>query len=319
MQTTRKMFDLCSIDRAAGISHRTEKVSHSIRLVCAPKLMWISNCWWDGVEECYLTRLTQKSPIYVGNFFSFLFKSLSSKFLIVVVYTTFSHLRTYKKIGLCFLGPLFFYYFAVYCHLSCGSNSRISFIDGFNNDWVYISWKWLFTFFPLYAVHLVALNQTPFYGKIDGKRIRVDAREKRKQMTKEDIDIFLFQLGDTPNPELRIITSVFNKVVYRGELRKRIYYLSRRGHAIQWKSQRNESRARVTADRTLDLSHLRVSLALSSSPFFNRALRFTRVLPRNYRWIPNDSPLSRTYQFTIVSFKYIFSPFCVASPVDEIL
>lgn len=26
-----------------------------------------------------------------------------------------------------------------------------------------------------------------------------------------------FQIGDTPNPELRIITSTFNKVLYKGE------------------------------------------------------------------------------------------------------
>lgn len=28
----------------------------------------------------------------------------------------------------------------------------------------------------------------------------------------------MVQIGETPNPELRIITSTFNKVLYRGEL-----------------------------------------------------------------------------------------------------
>lgn len=34
----------------------------------------------------------------------------------------------------------------------------------------------------------------------------------------------MVQIGDTPNPELRIITSTFNKVLYRGELIYKINY-----------------------------------------------------------------------------------------------
>lgn len=33
----------------------------------------------------------------------------------------------------------------------------------------------------------------------------------------------MVQIGDTPNPELRIITSTFSKVLYRGKWKMRVY------------------------------------------------------------------------------------------------
>lgn len=35
----------------------------------------------------------------------------------------------------------------------------------------------------------------------------------------------MVQIGDTPNPELRIITSTFNKVLYKGECRGQVHEL----------------------------------------------------------------------------------------------
>lgn len=35
----------------------------------------------------------------------------------------------------------------------------------------------------------------------------------------------MVQIGDTPNPELRIITSTFNKVLYKGESRGQVHEL----------------------------------------------------------------------------------------------
>lgn len=98
--------------------------------------------------------------------------------------------------------------------------------------------KRLFAFTSLYGA-LSSDRTTPFHGKSMenvSRREENDATEREREIERvakghtlcrcevslsfsriHKESCFLFQLGDTLNPELQIITSVFSKVIHRGE------------------------------------------------------------------------------------------------------